>query len=323
MGRSALMMVMAFLVSLLAMPARAEFPDRPITVLIAFDVGGSTDALARMLAPYMEKHLGKDARIHLVFRPGAGGEAGFRALAEAPPDGYTIGFINTPNVVTVPIGRRASYRLSQLDPLVNVVDDPCVWVVTADSPFQTLADLIAYARANPGLLTLGSTGMASDDHLTLLHMERVAGVKLRHVPFPGGGSRYRALETRRLAIAGMNLGEALSYRADGHIRILGMMSTGRWAVAPDIPTATELGYPVVMGSMRGLAAPIGVPPPIRQKLVAALSRAVTDPDFVAEAARPQTFQALRYLDSAAFANELSHMDKDFRVLWRPKSWTDG
>lgn len=312
--------VTALIGFMLSAPVHAEFPERPITILVAYDAGGATDTLAQMLAPYIEKHLGSGAHVEVRLQPGAGGEIGFQALVKAKPDGYTIGFINTPNLLTIPIDRDAQYRLGQLDPLINVVDDPCVWSVDEGSPFGTLADVIAYARTNPGLITVGSTGIASDDHLAMLQMEHEAKVKFRHVPFPGGGARNRALNARRIVVAGQNLGEALSDRAKGRTRILALMSANRWPAAPDIPTATELGFPIVMGSMRGIAAPVGIPSAIRQKLVRALLMAAADPEFVAKASDPITYQALRVLGPAEFSHELISLDQKFRALWQNGAW---
>jgi tripartite-type tricarboxylate transporter receptor subunit TctC len=180
--------------------------------------------------------------------------------------------------------------------------------------------VVAYARANPGLVSVGSSGIASDDHLAILQMEYAAKIKLRHVPFPGGGALNRALNDRRIVVAGQNLGEALSKRAKGQTRILALMSPERWSVAPDIPTATELGFPIVMGSMRGIAAPVGLPSGIRQKLVGALLLAVKDPEFVSKASNPLTYQALRILGPAEFSLELARQDQKFRKLWQHGAW---
>uniref|UniRef100_UPI0005B28C73 Bug family tripartite tricarboxylate transporter substrate binding protein n=1 Tax=Methylobacterium sp. B34 TaxID=95563 RepID=UPI0005B28C73 len=151
-----------------ASPAlQAAYPEKPITMIVAYGAGGSTDVTARMLAPYIERNLG-GARIVVLNRPGAGGEIGFAAIADAAPDGYTIGFINTPNLITIPIERQARYGLDRLDPLVNVIDDPGVMTVRADSPFHTVADVVNHAKANPRTLTVGTTGIGSDDHLAMV-----------------------------------------------------------------------------------------------------------------------------------------------------------
>src|SRR5215218_8827751 len=124
-----LLAVFAACISTMAMGA---YPERPINMIVAYSPGGGTDLVARAIAPYIEKYLGNGARIVIMNRPGAGGEIGFAALAGSPPDGYTIGFINTPNVITIPIERKAQYQASQFELLANIVDDPGNFSVHAD-----------------------------------------------------------------------------------------------------------------------------------------------------------------------------------------------
>ncbi|WP_353858540.1 tripartite tricarboxylate transporter substrate binding protein [Azospirillum formosense] len=302
-----------------ATAAQAAYPEKPITMIVAYGAGGSTDVTARMLAPFIEKYLGGGARIVVMNRGGAGGEIGFAAIADATPDGYTIGFINTPNVVTIPIERNARFTLDRLDPLVNVVDDPGIMTVHGDSPYKTVGDLVAQAKANPNTITLGSTGVGSDDHLAMLLLQRQANVRFTHVPFPGSAENYRSMLGRHTQICGQNLGEGLRGKAGGdNIRILGVMSTQRWDMAPDLPTFKELGYNITMASLRGIGAPKGLPPEIRAKLVDAVTKAANDPDFQSKAR--DTYQPLRILDSEAFAAELKELDGDFRNLWREFPW---
>ena len=136
-------------VILAAQTGFAAYPERPITMIIAYSPGGGTDLVARALAPYLEKYLGGEAKIVIVNRAGAGGEIGFAALANSPADGYTIGFINTPPVITIPIERTAQFGgPGRFDLLGNIVDDPCNFAVHSDTPVRNLQELAAYARAN-------------------------------------------------------------------------------------------------------------------------------------------------------------------------------
>jgi len=174
--------------------AAAAYPDKPITMVVAYSPGGGTDLIARHIQPFLEKYLGGGARIVIVHRPGAGGEIGFAAIANAPADGYTIGFVNTPPLITVPIERTAQFGGPQrFDLLGNVIDDPCNFAVHADSPIRDLKELAAWAKANPGKATVGSSGIGSDDHLVMLMFERAAGVKMTHVPFKGVADGYPAV----------------------------------------------------------------------------------------------------------------------------------
>src|SRR5882672_1834564 len=131
-------------------------------------------------------------------------------VAYSPADGYTIGFVNTPPLMTIPIERAAQFGGAQrFELLGNIVDDPCNFAVHSDTPVKNLQELAAWARANPGKLTVGTTGVGSDDHLLMLMFERAAGVKMTHVPFKGSADVRAAIIGRQIDVAAMNVGEAL------------------------------------------------------------------------------------------------------------------
>lgn len=298
---------------------RAAYPEKPINLLIAFSPGGGTDIIARVIAPYIEKYLGDGAKIVVMNRPGAGGAIGFTALANAAPDGYTIGFINTPNLLTIPIERQASFSWQSFDLLGNIVDDPGNFSVHADSPIKSLSDLSAFAKANPGAASVGTTGLGSDDHLAMLLFERAAGVKMNHIPFKGAAEVHAALAGKQIAVGAINVGEALQYSKGGTpLRHLGQMSVSRTALAPTLPTFKEQGFDIVMASLRGIAAPKGLPVPIRELLVRAVERAANDPQFQAQAAT--YFAPLRYLSPAKYEAELRGAEAQFKQLWKEIPW---
>ena len=218
--------------------AGAAYPERAITMIVAYPPGGGTDLVARALAPFIEKNLGGDARIVVVNRSGAGGEIGFAALAAAPADGYTIGFVNTPPLLTIPIERQAQFSWQRYDYIGNIIDDPCNFSVHADTDMRNLRDLAAYARAHPGEVTVGTTGIGSDDHLAMLMFERAAGVKMRHIPFKGSADVRAAIAGKQILIAAINIGEAMQYQKGGTpLRSLVQISPARTNRAPDLPTA--------------------------------------------------------------------------------------
>jgi len=307
---------------LLSGAADAAYPDKPITMIVAYSPGGGTDLIARAIAPYVEKYLGGGARIVIVHRPGAGGEIGFAALANAPADGYTIGFVNTPPLMTIPIERTAQFGGPQrFELLGNVIDDPCNFAVHADSPFRNLKDLADYARANPGKVTVGSTGIGSDDHLVMLMFERAAGVKMTHVPFKGSSDVRTALLSKSITLAAMNIGESLqSIKGGAAMRNIGQFSPARTNLAPDLPTAREQGYDIELSSLRGMAAPKGLPPEIRDQLVKAVAAAAADPEFQAQAVK--FFAPLRFLSPAEFERVIKEAEGGFRQLWKELPWGD-
>ena len=299
----------------------AAYPAAPIKMIVAYAAGGGTDIIARLLAQTMQKHMGGNASIVVINRPGAGGGIGFAEIANAPPDGYTIGFVNTPNVLSIPIERKVNYHWSGFDLLGNVVDDPGNFSVHADTPIRNLAELVAYAKANPGKVTYGTTGIGSDDHLSAMMFERAAGVKLTHVPFKGAAEVHNAIASKQVMVASMNIGEALQYQKGGTpLRHLGQMSEKRSALAANVPTFKEQGFHIVSASLRGLAAPKGLAPAVRDQLAAAVQAATNDPEFQAKAAG--YFAPLRYLAPAAHAAELRETEAELRKLWQEMPWGD-
>jgi len=305
------------------MPAvsQAAYPEQPIKMVVAYAAGGGTDIIARLVAQYMQKHMGGNASIVVINRPGAGGGIGFTEVSNAQPDGYTIGFLNTPNVLTIPIERKSNFHWQNFDLIGNVVDDPGNFSVHNDTPIKSLAELVSYAKANPGKVTYGTTGIGSDDHLAALMLERAAGVQFTHVPFKGAAEVHNAVASKQIMMAAMNIGEALQYQKGGSpLRHLGQMSQKRSTLAPNVPTFKEQGYDVIMASLRGVGAPKNLPPAIREQLVTALQKAVVDPEFQAKAAN--YFAPLRYLPPAAYAAELKDSEAGFKQLWQVMPWTD-
>jgi tripartite-type tricarboxylate transporter receptor subunit TctC len=310
-----------FVLALVPAFARAAYPEKPISMIVAYAPGGGTDLVARALAPYIEKYLGGGAKIVIINRTGAGGEIGFTALAAAPADGYTIGFVNTPNLLTIPIERQTQYHWTRFDLLGNVVDDPGNFSVHADTPVKNLAELAAQAKANPGKLSYGTTGVGSDDHLAVLMFERIAGVKLNHIPFKGSADVRTALVGRQIDLASINIGEALQAQKGGSpMRQLGQMSPGRTTLAPDLPTFREQGFNIELSSLRGMAAPKGLPADVRQRLVQAVQQAIADPEFQAKAV--QFYAPIRFLNPAQFETVMRDAEAQFRELWKEMPWAE-
>jgi tripartite-type tricarboxylate transporter receptor subunit TctC len=301
--------------------AYAAYPDKPITMIVSYAPGGGTDLTARAIAPYIEKYLGNNARIIVLNKSGAGGAIGFAQLASSPADGYTIGMINTPNVLTIPIERKSDFHWQRYDLLGNLVDDPDGFSVHNDDPIKNLKDLAAYAKAHPGDVTVGTTGAGSDDHLAMLQFERAAGVKLNHIPFKGAADVRTALAGKQIKVAAINIGEAMQAIKGGTpMRNLGSMSAARSSMAPDLPTFKEQGYDIELASLRGLAAPKGLPPDVREALVNAVAQAANDPEFKAKAAN--IYAPLRFLPPDSYAAELKKTEAEFAALWKVVPWTD-
>ncbi|MDP4908054.1 MAG: tripartite tricarboxylate transporter substrate binding protein [Burkholderiaceae bacterium] len=301
--------------------ALAQYPTKPITVIIAYAPGGGTDLIGRLIAPYIEKYLGNNARLVITNRPGAGGGIGFAEIAKAKPDGYTIGFINTPNMLSIPIERPSTFGWQSYDLIGNLIDDPGAFTVNTSSSITNLKELAAYAKANPGKVTVGSTGIGSDDHLAMMFFERASGVKMTHVPYKGSGDMRGAIVSGQVTVGAINVGEALAYIKGGSpIRMIGQMSAKRTVLAPNMPTFAEQGYNIESASLRGMAAPKGLPPEIREKLVTAVAKAAADPEYIKKAG--ELFAPIRYLAPKEYAVELQNTDKQLRQLWKEAPWKE-
>jgi tripartite-type tricarboxylate transporter receptor subunit TctC len=201
------------------------------------------------------------------------------------------------------------------------VDDPGNFSVHAESPIKSLKELADYARSKPGEVTVGTTGIGSDDHLAMLLFQKIVGVKLNHIPMKGAADVKGAIIGRQIDVAAMNIGEAMQAAAGGApMRQLGQMSLVRTNLAPGVPTFAEQGIRIEMASLRGMAAPKGLPPEVRAQLVKAIERAAADPEFQAKAV--QYYAPLRYLGPAEFDKVFKQTEEDFRKLWTEIPWSE-
>lgn len=186
--------------------AWADWPtDRPIEMIVAFAPGGGTDIMLRTLAPFVEAELG--TQIPVMNRPGASGEIAYTALSQAKPDGYTISSLNTPGFLTMQVDRNLRFDPAAICPLARIVEDPGTFIVQAGSDYQTLADLVAYAKERPGAVSVGTTGLGTDEHLAMLQLEQAAGIDLTAVPFAGANEARTALLGGHVNVIGINVGE--------------------------------------------------------------------------------------------------------------------
>ena len=301
--------------------AQPSWPGaRPIEVFVGFSAGGGVDVMARAVAPFLANLL-PGARLVIVNRPGAGGQLGHEAAGNAAPDGFALGATTMPGLVSHPIERAVRYRPAELTYLANVVDDPCALFVRPESPYRSLADLVAAARARPEVVTYGLTGVGSDDHLTMFRFEAATGARLTHVPFPGIGQMLPQVFNGAVDIAAMNVSEALPFLREGRLRGLGQASTTRWPGMPGLPTYREQGVEVLGSASRGFVAPPGLPEQITLRLVAAFGTMLADPAFSNEAERLS--MPLRPVLGAEYRAMALSKEAELRALWAARPWTQG
>lgn len=293
------------------------WPDKPVEIVVGFAPGGGTDITARTLATYLGKALG--GTVLVVNKPGASGAIGLAYVARAPADGHTLGMTNMPGLLTLPIERDAGFKAGDFTYVANLVRDPSAFSVTIDSPYKSVADLVAAAKKAPGAISYGSTGVGTDDHLAMVMFEGLTGTKLLHVPFNGAGPLRNALMGKHVVVSGMNLGEAMPYSGQT-VHILAQAGSQRSKLGPDVPSFKEQGVDLVFGSERGIVAPKGLPAEVEQKLAAAMRQVAENAEFQNQ--MKTQFTEMDYMSGPDWKKHLERADTGFRQMWAKKPWTD-
>jgi tripartite-type tricarboxylate transporter receptor subunit TctC len=279
---AALPLFAAMLVLISAYAQEPAYPERPITMVVTFSAGGSSDVLARGVAEALSRGLGKQVAVDN--RPGAGGHIGAESVARAVPDGYTILFGTNG---TLGIG-PALYRNLRYDPKHDLAPIgilhklPLLLIVNPSVPATNLRELIDYARANPGRLSFASAGIGTVSHLAGELFKEQAGIDILHVPYKGGGSTFPDLLAGRVSMMLETIPTALPLVRSGGMRAIGVTVKERSAVTPDIPTLAESGLPDFdVSAWTGLFAPTGTPRAIVERLNAATRRIAADTKYAA------------------------------------------
>jgi tripartite-type tricarboxylate transporter receptor subunit TctC len=299
----------------LCQSALAAWPeDRPIEIVVGFPAGGGTDVMARKLGVAMEKRLSGKAKFIVINKPGAAGEISTTAIARAEPNGYTIGVVNVPSFLFVPMTKKSQYSPEDVRLVARVVDDPTVVVVRADSKFSTLGQIVEALRAKPGSITFGHNGVGSNGHLALRLMTDATKVQGNEVPFRGTAAQKTDLLGGHLDVGLISAGEVAELHGGvkGDLKVIAILAKSRLAALPDVPTAEETGVPVVMSSERGFAVAKDVPDPIVRALEAAIADSVRDPEFIASS--PGDAPVLSYLPGSQWRESLNENAKVLRAI---------
>ena len=259
--------------------ARAEtWPAKPVTLLVPFPPGGSTDMIARTLGPKLQEKLG--GTFVVANQAGAGGTVGAAAAKRAAPDGYTL-FVSSlgPFVIGPHLVKGVAYdALKDFDYLTVAVQAPNVLAVPAASPHKSLADVLAFHKANPGKMSFASAGNGTSDHLTAELFWQETKTTGLHIPYKGGAPAMSDLLGGQVDATFMNINTGLANIKGGKLRALAITSAKRSPLLPDVPTMEELGYKgVTVTSWQAFAAPKGLPADIKAKLHEALLAGLADP----------------------------------------------
>jgi tripartite-type tricarboxylate transporter receptor subunit TctC len=265
-----------------AIPAHAQgqWPAKPITYIVPFGAGGTTDVLARLVTPKVGTALGTSFVIEN--KAGAGGSMGSDFTAKAAPDGYTIqGGTISSHAINVSLYTKLPYDpVKNFQPITMIGSMPNILVVRADSPYKTVQDVIAAAKAKPGTINYASSGNGTSQHLSGVFFEQLSGGKMVHVPYKSSAESLNAILSGQGAdVIFENLAPALPHIKAGKLRALGVTSEKRSSSVPDVPAIAESlpGFEIV--SWQAVFAPAGVPKPVVDRLAGEMIKAIKDPEI--------------------------------------------
>lgn len=305
---------LAFLVSWVSgAHAQANWPDRPVRVIVPFPASGATDLVARTVAQRVAADLGQQMVVDN--KPGAGGTIGAAEAAKAAPDGYTLLLTTSSTHAISPhlMPRLAYDARKDFTPVVHLADAPSVVLVTNSLPVKTMGELIAYGKANPGKLNYATSGNGTIVHLNTAAFMAQAGVDMTHIPYKGTALAIPDLIAGQTQVLFDSLPTGMPHAKAGRLRALGVTSEKRSALAPELPTLAESGLPGYSSvTWFGVYLPAGAPPALVERVHAAFSRAVQSPEVAASLAKlgvepaaastPAQFGAMVQADSNRWAS---------------------
>jgi tripartite-type tricarboxylate transporter receptor subunit TctC len=265
-----------------ALPAVSRFawaqtyPTRPVRWIVPYPPGGATDIPARLIGQYLSERLGQQFVIEN--RTGAGANIGTEAVVRSPPDGYTLLFISTANMINATYYTKLPFNfMRDIAPVAGLLRVPIVLVVNPSVPAKTVAEFIAYAKANPGKIGAASAGIGTSLHLSAELFKMLTGVELMHVPYRGGVPALTDLISGQVPAMFDNLSTSLEHINAGKLRLLGVGTTARLEMLPDVPTIAETVPGFEAASVFGVGVPTGTPAEIIEKLNGEFNAALANP----------------------------------------------
>jgi len=276
-------MVVFFVIGILGMVAgstmAADWPKKPVKLIINFSAGGTTDVAARLMASKVSEILGE--AIVCMNKAGAGGTLGVSEVARAANDGYTIGTCNMPAVAIVPQIRTVPYKpFEDLVQIAAALPYEYGLMVRGDAPWKTWEEFVDYVKKNPGKISYGSVGTGTTNHLVTARIGKELGLDWKHVPFQGGVKETAALLGGHVDIINNTTASVASSIRAGKIRVLMVTSEDRFSLCPDVPTMKEKGFGFSQISYMSIIAPAGIPEAARTKLEAAFKAAASDKEVI-------------------------------------------
>ena len=278
--RRAAIGAIALAAATLSLGAAAQaYPTKPITIVVPFSAGGTTDILARLVGQYLTTELGQPVVVDN--KAGAGGNIGGALAAKAPADGYTLfmGTVGTHAINAALYKKMPFDPIKDFAPLSRVANVPNLLVAHPSQPFKTVPEMIAYAKANPGKINFGSPGNGASPHLSGELFKSMAKVELTHIPYKGSAPAVSDLLGNQIAIMFDNMPSVIPHVRSGKLRAIAITTAKRSPELPDVPTIAEAGVPGYEAvSWFGLFAPAATPKPVLDKLSTALSKVLANPE---------------------------------------------
>ncbi len=291
-----------------------KYPTKPITLVCQFAAGGSTDLLARALANSLTKRLGQPVVVEN--KVGASGTIGTDAVLKSKPDGYTLLTTSTGNFTSTPLVQKVPYDPNKdVKHIINIATHQIILVVHADSPWKTAEEFIAYVKANPGKVKYGQNSPGGTTHMAMESFRKAAALDMKMVPFGGGAAEVvAALLGKHVDVGVMHPQEAGEHLKTGKLRALIVFADKRIKPLPDVPTAKEKGFNVVMGVTKGICGPAGLPDDVVKILHDNLKAIMEEEEFKAAAKKTGDLDYLQYMSGDDTAKFLQNMYKEMAPL---------
>ena len=291
----------------------ADYPSRSIETQVGYAAGGASDIIARIVAEHLSAELGQPVVVQNY--AGAGGEIAYTGVATARKDGYTLGYINAPATMSIPLSRKAAYTMDDFAFIGNVIYHENLIVVSPDGPYKNIDDLFAAAKANPGAITLGNSGAYADDHLASLKMQHETGLTFSNTMFQGSAPSLVALMGNHIDSVVCNVADVVQKSKDGQVVVIATMGAERNPLFPDAPTLKELGYDVLMGNYTTLAAPAGTPDDVLAMLRTALENVCKSEAYL-QAAGVDAGLPIEYFNAEEIEAIYKDANEALKQLWK-------
>ena len=254
----------------------ADYPTKPIKLVVAWSPGGTTDILARIIAQGLSEKLGETVLVEN--KPGGGNNIGTEYVIRSAPDGYTLNMTNPANAINATLYKNLPFNfINDTVPVAGVVRTPNVMVITGALPVKTVAEFIAYCKANPTTVNMASSGSGSSIHLSGELFKIMTGCKMAHIPYKGAGPALNDLIAGQVQVMFDNLPSSAGFIKDGRIRALAVTTSVREASLPNVPTVAETVTGYEASAWFGISAPKGTPRDIVEKLNTAVNQLLAEP----------------------------------------------